>query len=126
MDNEVGMEHLSRRTTRDVDHLLLVSDASLRGLAAAKAMLALNQEMEIHVSKTHLVVNRIVGNLPAAWNERVALMGVPLLAQIPYDAQLVELDSDGLPLAELPQAAPISQVVEQITRCLLQWESPLG
>ena len=38
MDNEAGMEHLSRRTTRDVDHLLLVSDASQRGMAAAEAM----------------------------------------------------------------------------------------
>ena len=47
MDNEAGMEHLSRRTTRNVDHLLLVSDASLRGMAAAEAMLVLSKELEI-------------------------------------------------------------------------------
>ena len=44
MDNEAGMEHLSRRTTRDLDHLLLVSDASLRGMTAAEAMLTLSKE----------------------------------------------------------------------------------
>ena len=49
MDNEAGMEHLSRRTTRDVDHLLLVSDASQRGMAAAEAMLSLSKELEINV-----------------------------------------------------------------------------
>ena len=64
MDNEAGMEHLSRRTTRDVDHLLLVSDASLRGMAAAEAMLALSKELEINVRNTYLVVNRVIGELP--------------------------------------------------------------
>ena len=119
MDNEAGMEHLSRRTTRDVDHLLLVSDASLRGLAAAESMLALSQELEISVRKTHLVINRIVGELPATWDDKINRMGVPLLAKIPYDAQLVEFDSNGRPLVELPTDAPISQAVAQIARQLL-------
>jgi CO dehydrogenase maturation factor len=119
MDNEAGMEHLSRRTTRDVDHLLLVSDASLRGLAAAESMLALSKELEISVRKTHLIVNRIVGELPATWDDKINRMGVPLLAKIPYDAQLVEFDSNGRPLVELPNDAPISQAVAQIARQLL-------
>jgi CO dehydrogenase maturation factor len=119
MDNEAGMEHLSRRTTRDVDHLLLVSDASLRGLAAAESMLALSKELEISVRKTHLIVNRIVGELPATWDDKINRMGVPLLAKIPYDAQLVEFDSNGRPLVELPTDAPISQAVAQIVQQLL-------
>jgi CO dehydrogenase maturation factor len=119
MDNEAGMEQLSRRTTRDVDHLLLVSDASLRGLAAAEAMLALSKELEISVCKTYLVVNRVVGELPAVWNERINQMGVPLLAQIPYDQQLVEFDSQGRPLVELPDDEPISQTVARIARQVL-------
>lgn len=123
MDNEAGMEHLSRRTTRDLDHLLLVSDASLRGLAAAEAMLALSKELEINVRKTYLVVNRVVGDLPEAWNERINRMGVPLLAKIPYDPQLVEFDSNGRPLIELPSDAPISQAVKQIAQQLLESQS---
>lgn len=119
MDNEAGMEHLSRRTTRDVDHLLLVSDSSMRGLAAAEAMLALSKELEISVCKTYLVVNRVMGELPVTWNEKIDQMGVPLLAQIPYDPQLVEFDSNGRPLAELPDDAPISQAVAQIAQKLL-------
>ena len=119
MDNEAGMGHLSRRTTRDVDHLLLVTDASLRGLAAAEAMLGLSQELEIHVRKTYLVVNRVVGELPATWNDKINQMGVPLLAKIPYDPQLVEFDSNGRPLVELSSDALISQSVEQIARQLL-------
>jgi CO dehydrogenase maturation factor len=119
MDNEAGMEHLSRRTTRDVDHLLLVSDASLRGLVAAEAMVGLTAELEINVRNSYLVVNRVIGPLPDALHAKVEQIGIPLLATVPYDAQLVEFDSSGRPLVELPEDAPVSRAVEGIARRLL-------
>jgi CO dehydrogenase maturation factor len=124
MDNEAGMEHLSRRTTRDVDHLLLVSDASLRGLAAAEAMVGLSKELEITVRRTYLVINRVIGDLPQALEakaQRSALrqLGVPLLAVIPYDPLLVEFDGQGRPLVELPDDTPVSRAVEGIARRLV-------
>jgi CO dehydrogenase maturation factor len=119
MDNEAGMEHLSRRTTRDVDHLLLISDASLRGLVAAEAMVGLKDELEINVRHTYLVVNRVVGMLPSVLQAKVREIGVPLLATVPYDAQLVEFDGSGRPLVELPEDALVSQAVEDIAGKLL-------
>ncbi|MCX6027938.1 MAG: AAA family ATPase [Chloroflexi bacterium] len=119
MDNEAGMEHLSRRTTRDVDHLLLVSDASLRGMAAAEAMLDLSKELEINVRHTYLVVNRVLGELPPAIRAKADGMGVPLLAAVPYDPQLVEFDSQGRPLVELPADAAVSRAVVGIAERLL-------
>ncbi|HEX9116080.1 MAG TPA: AAA family ATPase [Anaerolineae bacterium] len=119
MDNEAGMEHLSRRTTRDVDHLLLVSDASLRGMVAAENMLALSGTLDIHIKNTFLVINRVVGELSPALRAKADALGVPLLAVVPYDQQLVEYDSDGRPLVELPTDSAISQVVEQIAVRLL-------
>jgi CO dehydrogenase maturation factor len=118
MDNEAGMEHLSRRTTRDVDHLLLVSDASLRGLVAAEAMLALSRELEVHVGKTHLIINRVNGELPASFRAKIDSFGVPLLATVPYDAQLVAFDSDGRPLAELPDDASTSRAIAELAQKL--------
>ena len=119
MDNEAGMEHLSRRTTRDLDHLLLVSDASLRGMAAAEAMLALSKELEIKVRNTYLVVNRVVGEMPPAIRAKAEAMGVPLLAAVPYDPQLVEFDGAGRPLVDLPADAAVSVAVEGIAGKLL-------
>ncbi len=120
MDNEAGMEHLSRRTTRDVDTLLLLSDASVRGLVAAEAMLALSRELEVHVGRVYLVVNRVTGQLSDAFRTRIDPLGVPLLATIPYDAQLVEFDASGRPLAELPDDTPASIAVMEIARRLLR------
>jgi CO dehydrogenase maturation factor len=119
MDNEAGMEHLSRRTTRDVDYLLLVSDASMRGMVAAEAMLALSRELEINVRHTYLIVNRVVGVLPEALRVKAEEIGVPLLAVVPYDPQLAEFDGNGRPLAELPADAPVSFSVEEIAGSLL-------
>lgn len=119
MDNEAGMEHLSRRTTRDVDHLLLVTDASLRGMVAAEAMLALSHELEINVRNTYLVINRVVGALPAALHAKAQEMGIPLLAVVPYDPQLAEFDGSGRPLVELPADALVSRAVEGVAERLL-------
>lgn len=119
MDNEAGMEHLSRRTTRDVDYLLLVSDASLRGLVAAEAMLALSRELEITVGKTYLVVNRVNSKLPDEFRAKIHALGAPLLAMIPYDPQLVEFDANGRPLVELPADSLTSVAVAEIARQLL-------
>ncbi len=116
MDNEAGMEHLSRRTTRDVDHLLLVSDGSLRGLVAAESMLALSRELEINVRHTYLVLNRVMGELAPTLRTRAQGLGVPLLGVLPYDPLLVEFDSLGRPLVELPDDAPISQAVTHLAQ----------
>lgn len=119
MDNEAGMEHLSRRTTRDVDHLLLVSDGSLRGMVAAEAMLALSKELEVNVRHTYLVVNRVMGEMPPALRAKAEAMGVPLLAVLPYDPLLVEFDGQGRPLVELPDDAAISRAVAGMAQQLL-------
>jgi CO dehydrogenase maturation factor len=119
MDNEAGMEHLSRRTTRDVDHLLLVSDASLRGMAAAESMVSLSKELEINVRNTYLVVNRVIGELTPAIRAKVESMGAPLVAAVPYDPLLVEYDGQGRPLVELPDDAAVSVAVAGIASKLL-------
>lgn len=119
MDNEAGMEHLSRRTTRDVDHLLLVSDASMRGMVAAEAMVELSKELEIRVRNSHLIINRVQGELTLALRAKAEGMGVPLLATLPYDPLITEFDSHGRPLVELPADAAISRAVAEVAEKLV-------
>ena len=59
IDNEAGMEHLSRRTTRDVDVLLLVTDPTRRGLVTAGRMRDMVPGLDIGVGRMVLVVNRV-------------------------------------------------------------------
>ena len=119
MDNEAGMEHLSRRTTRDVDYLLLVSDASMRGMVAAEAMVAMSKALEVNVKNTFLIVNRVQGQLTPQLQAKADGMGVPLLAAMPYDPQVVEIDSQGRAMIELPEDAPMSRAVAEVARRLV-------
>src|SRR5512137_1330961 len=88
IDNEAGMEHLSRRTTRDVQHLLVVSDPSQRGLVAAQRIAEMSKALDIHIEKTYLIINRVTGELAPETLAFVEKLGLPLLGTIAADAEL--------------------------------------
>jgi CO dehydrogenase maturation factor len=117
IDNEAGMEHLSRRTTRDVQHLLIVTDPSLRGLVAAERIAGFRKDLEINIENAYLVLNRMNGSIPAPLQERIDAMDIPLLGVIPADSELTELEFSGRPLVELGDRSPIYQsVVEMMAK----------
>lgn len=111
IDNEAGMEHLSRRTTRDVQHLLIVSDPSQRGLVAAQRIADMSRELDIRIEKAYLVVNRVAGDLSPETLDCVQKIGVPLLGAIPADRELADFDAAGKPLVDLPDESPVYQTV---------------
>ena len=111
IDNEAGMEHLSRRTTRDVQHLLIVSDPTQRGIVAAERIASLRNELDIRVEHAYLVLNRLVGSAPQALMERIQQIDIPLLGTVPNDTALSELEFSGRPLTELGDQSPIYQTV---------------
>lgn len=127
IDNEAGMEHLSRRTTRDVDVLLLVSDPTQRGLVAAQRMREMVPELDIRVGRVYLVVNRMpIGEgaeeqggegatgLPAPLTQAVERSGLELIGIVPEDPLLAEFEFIGRPLIELPTETTVYQAVRQI------------
>lgn len=101
IDNEAGMEHISRRTTRGVDHLLIASDPTLRGLKAAAAIKELAAEVDVDVRAMSLVLNRVEGPLPQPLQQAIEELGLEISAQIPADGQVNEFDALGKPLAGL-------------------------
>jgi len=121
MDNEAGLEHLSRRTTRNVEHLLVVTDPSQRGVIAARRAADLVDELNIEVGQTHLVVNRLHNNqMPPPLESFIQTIGVPLLGTIPRDDRLLEFDFSGRPLVELGDESPVYQAVAGMMEKLLR------
>lgn len=115
IDNEAGMEHLSRRTTKDVDLLLVLTDPTIRGVKAAEGIVALAGELDINVKRIVLVVNRVVGDeLPQPLQDAIEGMEVELAAKIPDDPNVYRLDAWGTPLVELNQDSPAAVVVRSI------------
>jgi CO dehydrogenase maturation factor len=114
IDSEAGMEHISRQTTRDVDILLIVSDVTMRGITTAARMNDLIQEMRTKVGAVGLAVNRVKNGLPQEIGKAVSDFGLELVATIPEDPDLAELDIKGKPIIELPESSPLRQSVKDI------------
>ncbi|MBI2252152.1 MAG: AAA family ATPase [Armatimonadetes bacterium] len=93
MDNEAGMEHLSRKTTRNVDYLFIVSDPSLIGLKSALRIYNLVLELKIKVVKCGLIVNYYNGSLADFPNLKES--GLPLCGKIPHDQDILDLAIKG-------------------------------
>jgi CO dehydrogenase maturation factor len=124
IDNEAGLEHLSRRTTRDVDLLLIVSDPTVRSIITAGRAAQLIHELRTWVGDIRLVINRVPKDregtlsLAPALQQAIVENGLKLVGLIPEDPTVGEYDAKGLPLVELPPEAPARQAVEEIIKSL--------
>ncbi|HMA67378.1 MAG TPA: AAA family ATPase [Desulfosalsimonadaceae bacterium] len=103
MDNEAGMEHISRLTTRNVNVLLIVTDASRRGLQAALRINELAKELNIGVERTCLIFNQARNGVPEKMAEKVTEAGIELLGAVPEDASIYDYDFEGTPIVSLPE-----------------------
>jgi CO dehydrogenase maturation factor len=120
IDNEAGMEHLSRRTTRDVDFLLVVTDPTVRGVKAAEGIMKLAGDLHINVGRAMLVVNRVEGDLPPALRQTLDGLHAEFAGLIPADPRVGEFDAVGRPLVELGADSPAAQAIEALAEKLLR------
>jgi CO dehydrogenase maturation factor len=103
MDNEAGMEHISRLTTSNVDVLLTISDTSRRGLQAAIRINDLAKDLNIGVSKSYLIINQTKEAPSDTVLNIIKKNGIELAGTIPEDRTVYEYDLNGRPTIELPE-----------------------
>lgn len=111
IDNEAGMEHLSRRTTRDVQHLLVVSDPTQRGIVAAERIASFRNELDIRIEQAYLIINRLSGPIPTMLQAEINKLDIPLLCTVAADDELSKFEFSGKPLVELGNDSPVYQAV---------------
>jgi CO dehydrogenase maturation factor len=127
LDNEAGLEHLSRRTTQGLDLLLIVSDGYPVSLQAAERINALADELKLQIRKRFLVWNHLNnGTLSKSGREliqgRIARTGLDCVGEIPRDEALLSLSLEGHPLRELPISSPARLAVIAILEKILKNE----
>ncbi|WP_347491058.1 ATP-binding protein [Desulfoscipio sp. XC116] len=116
MDNEAGMEHLSRRTTQNIDVLFITSDSSARGIRSAGRVKELVDNLKLDIKKMYLVVSRVnISNFDALKSE-IEKTGLELIATMPLDEQVMEFDLLSKPLIDLPDDSPVVAVVDDILK----------
>ncbi len=114
IDNEAGMEHISRQTTRDVDCLFILTDMTMRGLNAAGHIKRLIQELGTRVYKAYLVINRTNGDVPPLWQAKIQEFGLELIGTLPNDPTVAQFDVVGRPIIEVSEDTPIYKAVARI------------
>jgi len=102
LDNEAGMEHLSRRTTDDVDLLLVVAEPTVQGAVTARRILGLSERLPIAVRRRAVLWNKV--DDPA----RLADLGrdLPTVGSVPYDAAVLDASTRGATILDLPADSP--------------------
>lgn len=120
VDNEAGMEHLSRRTSGKVDMLLMVTDYALRGLRAVGRINAMLDDLKLDVRQKGLIVNRAPNQLSQAFLDEMEQIGVPLLCTIPQDDNLLEFDMERRSMLELPDDSPAVLAVNDLMEKFLK------
>lgn len=114
IDNEAGMEHLSRRTTHKVDLLLIISDPTVRGIRTAGRIASLVRELDLDVNKHALIINRISGNEVQELRESANKLGLEITGFVPQDEKIFEYDLQGKAIIELPEDSVAVQAVYSI------------
>ena len=111
VDNEAGMEHLSRMNLRDIDYLIVVSDPSARGIMTAKRIAELTGPLGIRIKKKCLIVNRVPEpaseELLAKIDEAVQSTDLPLGGLLPASNELVTQEITGKSYLQLEAAVPV-------------------
>ena len=115
VDNEAGMEHISRGILPGVDTVILVSDCSRRGIQAVGRIARLVPECGLKPKKIGLIVNRAPkGVLNDGVREEIEKQNLELLGVVPQDEGVYEFDSAGTPTTQLPKDNPVRQALYKI------------
>ncbi len=120
IDNEAGLEHLSRRTAQDIDFLVIVSDYSLNGLRASVRIKKLSDEMKLNVKAHCLIINCAPESVSPRFLEEVDKTGLPLLGFMPEDKTVPQYDIERKPLISMPDDSPVVTAINPIAIKIFQ------
>ncbi len=114
IDNEAGMEHLSRRIVADIDMLFIISDTSVRSIRSAAKVSELIRVLKIEIPEVYLIVTKTGEAGIDRLKEEIVKTGLNLIGTIPYDEQAVTFDTEGKPLVDLPEDSLAVKAVNSI------------
>ncbi|AAB98680.1 TPA: AAA family ATPase [Methanocaldococcus jannaschii] len=119
IDTEAGLEHLSRRTTQNVDVMIVITDASKRGLGTAKRIKKLANELEVKFKDIYVVANKVKPEYEELIDNYAKELGLNLIGKLPYNKEIAEYDLKGIPLWNLPENNEVYKKVEEIAEKII-------
>jgi len=122
MDNEAGLEHLSRRTTQNIDILLIISDHSVKGIRTVARIRDLVTELKLVVRKQLVVVNLVPDEMAPMVKDELSRLEFESPVIIPRDEEVYQYDLEARPLIDLPDTSPAIKAIDELMNGLLSPE----
>ncbi|UCF10906.1 MAG: AAA family ATPase [Candidatus Bipolaricaulota bacterium] len=122
LDNEAGLEHLSRRVSSGIDVLLVVSDGNPAALRAAGRIDRMVDDLELAIRRRFLVLNGLTDGLTPRAEEEIAAIGLAVVGRVPHDPMITEMNGAGRPIGELPAESAALREVSRLVDKLLEKE----
>ncbi len=114
MDNEAGMEHLSRRTTENIDDLFIISNHSVKGVRTVGRILELVKELKLDVKNLGVIMTQVPDEMDKHVAEELIQLGIETIAIIPYDENVLDYDLEKKSLVELPDDSPAVEAINEL------------
>jgi CO dehydrogenase maturation factor len=120
IDNEAGMEHMSRLTTNNVDVLLVIADPTRRGLQAAARIVQLTQELKLNIKKKLVLVNQAMPGQQEAVERTAKDFHLEIIGLVPEDPQVRQFDLNGRPTIELTEDSAALRAAYEVFEKIMQ------
>jgi len=126
VDCEAGLEHLSRRTARRIDLMLVVTDVTRNGVLTAKRIGELSQELDVKFGETFVVANKVTPETRQLIEQMCKESGLEVIGYLPFDPGVSQFDLLGKPMLDLPANAPIRDAASKIFERIAGEEGKIG
>lgn len=120
IDNEAGLEHLSRRMNGTVEVMLVVCPPTRTGVQTAGRIVDIVRSLKLKVGQTFLVLNPCEAPPAPDLLAEFARLGADILGSIPLDPQVGAFDVAGRSLMELPAESPAARAVRGLVDVLAE------
>lgn len=120
IDNEAGMEHLSRRTNAGVDVMLFVCQPTRSSARAVAGLKELAESLDFRIGGEYVVLNRANGVPEAAVRAEIEGAGLETIGAVPEDDAVLRYESQDESLLKLPADSAAASAVDQIVKKLIE------
>lgn len=118
IDNEAGLEHLSRRTDGRVEVMLVVCEPNIIGARTAMRITELMRSLNLQIDDAYIVLNRCRGDVPADVQTLLDSTGLEVIGCVPDDPTVAALELEQTSLLNIPAGAPAAVAVDALLQRL--------
>lgn len=116
IDAEAGLEHFSRKIIRDIDELIVVTDASRRGFRTAERIHELVDELDSNIGRIHVIANKVTDTNREKLVKLAEDLKLSMIGMIPLDPKIEEMDIKGIPLFQISDDSVAAVEIENIIK----------